>query len=152
MLTAGKDPSEVEQVEQAEASTAVPGVPGIPVASLWRTLGNYIFWNYKRGSIHYDIMVTLILLFIFVTPIFLNFKDKPVEHTSHPTAVLVVPDGQNGYLYQVPAAAISGTDDASIREQLLRIIEPIAGEASISRYEKGRDASGKPMYKVWVKK
>jgi len=35
----------LEQVEQAEASTTTAGVPGIPVASLWRTVGNYIFWN-----------------------------------------------------------------------------------------------------------
>lgn len=124
----------------------------MPVASLWRTLGNYIFWNYKRGSIHYDIMVTVILLFIFVTPIFVNFNDKPVEHTSHPTAVLVIPDGANGFLYQVPADAVPGASDAAIREELLRIIEPIAGEASISRYEKARDASGHPVYKVWLKK
>lgn len=142
----------MEQVEQAEASTTTAGVPGIPVASLWRTVGNYIFWNYKRGSIHYDILVTLILLFIFVTPFFVNFKDKPVEHTSHPSAVLVTPDGLNGFLYQVPAEAVPGTSDADIREELLRIIEPIAGEASISRYEKARDALGQPVYKVWVKK
>jgi len=96
--------------------------------------------------------VTLILLFIFVTPFFVNFKDKPVEHTSHPSAVLVTPDGLNGFLYQVPAEAVPGTSDAAIREELLRIIEPIAGEASISRYEKARDALGQPVYKVWVKK
>ena len=142
----------MEQVEQAEASATAAGMPGMPVASLWRTLGNYIFWNYKRGSIHYDIMVTVILLFIFVTPIFVNFNDKPVEHNSHPTAVLVIPDGPNGFLYQVPADAVPGTSDAAIREELLRIIEPIAGEASISRYEKARDAAGHPVYKVWLKK
>lgn len=142
----------MEQVEQAEASTTTAAVLGVPVASLWRTVGNYIFWNYKRGSIHYDIMVTLILLFIFVSPLFVNFKDKPVEHTSHPSAVLVTPDGLNGFLYQVPAEAVPGTSDAAIREELLRIIEPIAGEASISKYERARDALGQPVYKVWVKK
>lgn len=142
----------MEQVEQAEASTSTATVPSMPVASLWRTIGNYIFWNYKRGSIHYDIMVTLILLFIFATPLFINFKDKPAEHAPHLSAVLVIPNGLNGFVYQVPADAVPGSNDAAIREELLRIIEPIAGEASISKYEKSRDAAGQPVYKVWVKK
>ena len=142
----------MEQVEQAEASTTTTGVPDAPGSSIWRTLRNYIFWSYERGSIHYDIMVTLILLFIFVTPLFINFKDKPVEHSPHPTAVLVIPDGQGGLVYQVSADAVSGKSDAVIRQQLLRIIEPIAGEASISKYEKARDAAGQPVYRVWVER
>lgn len=142
----------MEQVEQAEASTTTTGVPDAPGSSIWRTLRNYIFWSYERGSIHYDIMVTLILLFIFVTPLFINFKDKPVEHSPHPTAVLVIPDGQGGLVYQVSADAVSGKSDAVIRHQLLRIIEPIAGEASISKYEKGRDAAGQAVYRVWVER
>ena len=44
---------------------------------IWRTIRGYILWSYERGSLHYDIMVTLILLFVFVSPRFINFKDKP---------------------------------------------------------------------------
>ncbi|EQD43830.1 hypothetical protein B1A_15449, partial [mine drainage metagenome] len=33
-----------------------------------KILRSYIFWTYQRGSAHYDVMVTLILLFIFVSP------------------------------------------------------------------------------------
>ena len=141
----------MEQVE-AEASTATAAMPRVPAASIWRTLRNYVLWNYDRGSIHYDIMVTLILLFIFVTPLFVNFKDKPVEHTPHPTGVLVLPDGQSGLVYQVPADAVPDGNDGAVREELLRIIEPIAGEATITRYEKTRDAGGAAVYKVWVKR
>ena len=108
------------------------GVPGVPVSSIWRTLRNYIFWNYQRGSIHYDIMVTLILLFIFVTPLFVNFKDKPVEHSPHPTAVVVIPGAKGGLLYQVPVAAVTGNSDTAVRKELQRIIAPIAGFVSIS--------------------
>lgn len=140
----------LEQLEQMEASPA--GVPVVPVSSIWRTLRDYIFWNYQRGSIHYDIMVTLILLFIFVTPLFINFNDKPIEHSSHPTAIVVIPDGQDGPVYQVPAVAVSGESDPVIRKELLRLITPISGKASISRYEKTFDAAGQPVYQVWVKK
>ena len=35
-----------------------------------KLLRSYFYWTYPRGNIHYDVMVTLILLFIFVTPQF----------------------------------------------------------------------------------
>jgi hypothetical protein len=33
-----------------------------------QTLGNIFLWTYERGSRPYDIIVVLILLFIFLTP------------------------------------------------------------------------------------
>lgn len=122
------------------------------MSAVWRTLRNYVFWSYPRGSIHYDIMVTLILIFIFVTPLLVNFKDKPVAHSPHPNAVLVLPDGQNGVVYQVPVTAVSGNTDATVRKELRQILAPIAGQVSISKYEKMRDAAGEPVYQIWVKK
>jgi len=35
---------------------------------MMRILRSYFFWTYERGSFHYDVMVTLILAFIFITP------------------------------------------------------------------------------------
>jgi hypothetical protein len=139
-------------LEQLEQMAGAAGVPGVSVSSIWRTLRNYVFWNYERGSIHYDIMVTLILLFIFVTPLFVNFKDKPVEHNPHPTAVVVIPGTTGGFVYQVPVAAVSGNNDAAVRKELQRVITPIAGHASISKYERATSAAGEPVYQVWVQK
>ena len=36
--------------------------------SIGQLLRGYVFWTYERGSIHYDVMVTLILIFMFVSP------------------------------------------------------------------------------------
>ena len=36
----------------------------------------FIFWDYPRASFPYDIMVALILAFIFLTPADI-FRDKP---------------------------------------------------------------------------
>src|ERR1043166_6033908 len=108
---------------------------------MWTTIKSYIWWTYERGSVPYDIMVTLILAFIFITPLFLNFKDKPVERVPHQTGVVVYPDGKS-LVYQIDAAAISGNDDAAVRRALLRVIEPISGETDIDRYEVVRDARG----------
>jgi hypothetical protein len=116
-----------------------------------KTIRSYILWTYERGSMQYDVMVTLILLFIFVTPYWVNFKDKPIERSPHQTEVVVFPDGHSGFIYQVDASGVHGRDPDSIERDLLRIIEPIAGEVEITKYEEVRDARGHVSgYKVWV--
>ena len=128
--------------------------PAVPMTGIWRTIRDYIFWSYERGTIQYDVMVTLILLFVFLSPRLINFKDKPVEHNPHRTGVAVVPDGQGGLIYQIEATAVGqavGNDDSVIRGELLQIIEPISGEVSITKVEAVRDGSGRILsYKVWV--
>lgn len=115
---------------------------------VWDIIKGYIFWTHNRGSVHYDVMVTLILLFIFVTPR-AWFNDKPVETAAHQTQVVVQPDGSNGFIYEVDAAAVQGNDDDTIRNGLLRVIEPISGEVTISSYEALRDNKGRVYrYKV----
>ncbi len=121
------------------------------MATIWQTIRGYIWWTHKRGSFHYDVMVTLIMLFIFLAPHWVNFKDKPIERTPHQSRVVFIPDGQGGLTYQVDASAIAGTDDASLRAGLLRVIEPIAGEVEIVRYVPVKDTSGRVVaYNAWV--
>lgn len=121
--------------------------------AIWRTIRGYILWSYERGSIQYDVMVTLILLFVFLSPLWINFKDKPVAHYPHRTEVVVVPDGEDGFIYKIEASAVSSHGDDAIRAELLRIIEPIAGEVSISRIEPVKDHAGHVLsYKVWVQR
>jgi hypothetical protein len=52
--------------------------------SFWQTIRSYVLWTHNRGSIHYDVMVTVILLFIFLTPLWVDFRDKPVG--AHPAS------------------------------------------------------------------
>ena len=127
------------------------------MSRLGRTIRGYILWTYQRGSLHYDILVTLILLFIFLAPLRIDFKDKPQERVSHPTGVLVTQDGTN-LIYQVEAAARDQHGQLIVSENdpeagLHRVIEGIAGEVEILRYERVRDRSGKVVaYKAWVKR
>ena len=122
-----------------------------------RTIRGYILWTYERGSLHYDILVTLILLFIFLAPLRFDFKDKPLERTAHQTGVLVTQDGQN-LIYQVDAAARDQHGQLIVSEKdpeagLHRVIEEIAGEVEILHYERVTDRSGKVVaYKAWVKR
>jgi len=115
-----------------------------------QTLRGYFWWTYPRGSVHYDVMVTLILAFIFLGPIWINFRDKPQERPPRQTEVVVQQEG-DGFLYKVDAAAVKPGSEAEIRDSLLRIIEPIAGSVTIDRYEPVRDSKHSLVaYKVWV--
>jgi len=122
--------------------------------AIWRTIRGYILWSYERGSIHYDVMVTLILIFVFLSPYWINFKDRPIERNPHPMGVSVLPDTQGGFIYQVEGAAVTEKDDAGVRAELHRIIEPIAGGAVvINKYETQSDRSGRILtYRVWVQR
>lgn len=112
-----------------------------------------MLWTHPRGSLHYDVMVTLILLFIFLSPLWINFGDKPAERVPHQTGVIVLPDGHNGFIYEIDAAAVRGQDDAAVQEDLLRVIEPIAGEVTILGFEPLFDDRGRVnAYKVRVQR
>jgi hypothetical protein len=118
----------------------------------WEIVKSYIFWTYSRGSIHYDVMVSIILLFIFLTPRAI-FRDKPVEHRPHQTEVVVQPDGHDGFIYEVDANAVSGKSEDAVRDDLLRVIEPIAGEVVIDSFEPVKDSHGHiSFYRVRVQR
>jgi hypothetical protein len=119
----------------------------------WSTIRSYILWQHERGTLHYDIMVTLILIFVFFSPRLINFNDKPGPLNQHPTGVLVSSDGAGGLIYQIEAAAVTPGDTAAVREQLLQIIKPISGEVSIAKYEPVSNFKGQVQgYRVWVKR
>ncbi len=146
-------------MERADIAVNHRSVPQARMTAIWRTVRNYILWSYERGTIHYDVMVTLILIFILFSPRWINFNDKPVERNPHRSEVVITPDGRGGLIYQVSGSAIaspensSPSDDRQLRSALLRVIEPISGEVSITRIEPVLDRGGRVLnYKVWVEK
>ena len=116
---------------------------------LTQTLKGYFWWTYPRGSVHYEVMVTVILAFIFLVPLWVNFRDKPTLRPPHQTEVVVQLEG-NGFLYRVDASAVNSANDADIHESLERVIEPITGYIVIDRYEAVHDSKHNVVaYKVW---
>jgi len=121
--------------------------------TIGRTIRDFVLWSYERGTIQYDIMVTLILLFVFISPRVINFKDKPTEHIPQPTGVVVMPDSGGGFVYQIDGSAVTVSGDGPVREELHKIIEPISGEITITKYETVRDATGHIVkYRVWARR
>jgi hypothetical protein len=125
--------------------------------SIGQVIRSYFFWTYERGSFHYDVMVTLILIFMFVSPFVIDFKDRPVETVAlHSSEVLVKEAGMSGessrFIYQVRAEDMGGAKtDTERQAAILRIVEPISGEVTLERYEPVVDAQGKVIaYNAWV--
>jgi hypothetical protein len=109
----------------------------------------YIFWTYERGSLHYDVMVTLILAFLFIAPRYIDFKDKPITAVPiRSSEVLVREQGSSGddarYVYEIRVEDLHGaTTDAALRTAILNVIEPISGNITLVKYAPVTDAKGK---------
>ncbi|PYX37079.1 MAG: hypothetical protein DMG75_08265 [Acidobacteria bacterium] len=120
-------------MQRADANPSVVNAPSLPMKAIWRTIRGYILWSYD---------------------------DKPVERNPHPTGVVVLPDKQGGFIYQIEGSALAARYDLSgnrdegiVRDELRRIIEPISGAVTITKYEIVRDGKGHiQAYKGWVLK
>ena len=121
---------------------------------MWKTINSYFWWTHRRGSFHYDVMVTLILAFIFISPHYINFRDKPAAQTIYPTKVGSV-GNQTEYL--VSAAEVNDllkkTPPNDVPTAIARVVQPISGNAPVDHYEPLRDSDGNiAAYRVFVKK
>lgn len=119
-----------------------------------KLLRSYFYWTYPRGNIHYDVMVTIILLFIFVTPQFWDFGDKPsrAPGPSHP--IQVASDGARALLVTISDIDVKAPPHASDREMrrvLRKAIEPVTGDAvTVLRWETATDMQGNRVWKIWA--
>jgi hypothetical protein len=72
-----------------------------------RILKSYIYWTYPRGNFHYDVMVTLILAFIFITPHLWDYGDKPAVLAGSTQPILITGDGSHGLIITVQASDVN---------------------------------------------
>ena len=121
---------------------------------MWRILKSYFFWTYERGSFHYDVMVTLILAFIFIVPRYVNFKDQPqpTGQTQHSNQLVVTASGDQGSVWQADASAVDAQDADMVRMNFQRMLRPIAGPVTVEKIEQVRDGHGQVVaYRAWVR-
>lgn len=136
------------------ASTTTSGAVPQARRGLGAILRSYFFWDYPRGSVQYDVKVTLILLFIFVAPHLWDFGARPTPMTgiSHP--IQVTGSGTHGFVVTVEAADVNLASDASDREvkdALRKAIEPVTGDAVfVERWKTLTDDQGKLQWQVWA--
>jgi hypothetical protein len=113
-----------------------------------KILRSYFFWTYERGSFHYDVMVTLILVFLFVSPRFINFKDRPVPEIPMQKSEVLVKSargsaGEAQFVYEIRVDDLHGAKtDPEIRRAILNVVEPIAGAVTLEKYTPVADTKG----------
>lgn len=120
-----------------------------------RILRSYFYWTYPRGNFHYDVMVTLILAFIFITPHLWDYGDKPAVISGPSQPMMVQGDGRSGLVITVQASDVNvpaAAPDHVVKKALRRAIEPVAGDAVyIDRWALARDEHGNPVtWTVWA--
>lgn len=115
-----------------------------------RILKGYFFWTYERGSFHYDVMVTLILAFIFATPFAWNYGDHPQPDKLAANSVLVKLAGPGSYVYDIQAREVNGAA-APLEVQLEQKIKAVSGVVTLDRFEAVKEPDGKIIsYRVWA--
>lgn len=117
---------------------------------LGKALKSYIWWTYERGSVHYDVMVTLILAFIFLTPRWFHYGDQP-KPDFPANQIRASVDSSGGTLYEVPVQLVRAKNGAPTADDLSRAIAPIAGAVAIDRWEAEHEVGGRTIaWKVWA--
>ena len=134
------------------ATTA--GTNSEPRRTLKQVLLSYFYWTYPRGSFHYDVMVTVILAIIFVTPQLWNYGANPSPITGPMHPILVNGDGAHGLIVTVQATDVTvpaGASDKAVKKLLRLAIEPVTGDAvTVDQWQTVMDAQGNLAWKVWA--
>lgn len=110
------------------------------------------FWTYERGTWQYDIMVILILAFIFLPPRGW-FHDRPLAISHATSDVVLLLNDKTEKIYQLRAALIDIKTDATLEEGVRRVLRRFTGKSlEITRIEPAMDPSGQVVsYAVWVR-
>ncbi|HEX3878770.1 MAG TPA: hypothetical protein VHW24_17400 [Bryobacteraceae bacterium] len=104
-------------------------------------LKRLIFWEFARGSWQYDIVVGLILAFIFLTP-HDWFGDQPRIPKASNIAMISSENGASAFF--IEAGLVSGIPDGQRIAKLNQLLQIRTGNKhlSVTRVEPARDSEG----------
>ncbi len=123
-----------------------------PKRSIREILKSYFYWTYPRGCFHYDVMVTLILAFIFITPHLWNYGDKPSSSAGLLHPIQLTGDGSHGMIVTVQASDVdvpAFAADSVVKKALRQAILPVTGDAVvIEGWETVTDAQGNLAWRI----
>ncbi|MBI2955988.1 MAG: hypothetical protein HYY26_01615 [Acidobacteria bacterium] len=116
-----------------------------------RTLKGLVLWSHDRGTWQYDVMVALILVFVFLTPARF-FHDQPVYNPWHARDIMRLDTDPNGVRYRVSAQLLASYDPDPYRAApevfQLNLNHPF----TIVRIQEVRGEGGEVVwYDVWVR-
>lgn len=128
-------------------NTAIPAT----TARQPNLLHRYVFWTYERGSFHYDVMVTLILLFLFIAPHVIDFHDRPIpEVPARSSEVLVRAAGTEGglhkFVYEIRAEDLHDVhSDADLDARVAEKVNEITPGVQITAIKPVKDPRGRTV-------
>lgn len=100
-----------------------------------------IFWEFARGSWQYDVVVGVILLFIFLTPK-AWFRDQPRIPNASSIAMISTENGVSAFF--VEANLLEGISDAQQKNKLTELLQIRTGDRklAVTRVEPVHDSEG----------
>ena len=88
-------------------------------------LKRFILWDYPRASVQYDVIVGLILAFIFLTPRFW-FRDQP--RTPQASQVVMLGAGRGSGVVWIEPELLAGVPEDQRIARLSRILKARTGK------------------------
>ena len=99
-----------------------------------------MFWSYRRGSWQYDIMVGLILLFIFGTPR-AWFRDQP--RIPNPQQIVMLPSDTGRPVFWIDPDLVGDTAPEQLEAKIHALLQKRTGKAvTILKVESAKDDEG----------
>ena len=104
-------------------------------------LKRFILWDFKRASWQYDVMVAIILAFIFFTPRDW-FRDQPRIPTAN--SITLIPAEKGSSVFFVNTELLAGVADNQRTAHLTRLLRLRAGNPrlEVTRVEPVLDSEG----------
>ena len=100
-------------------------------------LQRFILWDFPRASWQYDIIVVLILAFIFVTPRLVNFRDQPRQQQ-----VVMLPSTQGASLFWMEPDLLNGVPESQRLARASELVRRYHNQAPLIRLEPISDPEG----------
>ena len=106
----------------------------------WHAIRPAIFWSYRRGSWQYDIMVGIILLFIFGTPR-AWFRDQP--RIPNPQHILMLPSETGRHVFWIDPDLVGNTPPDQLEGTIRTLLQKRTGKpVAIVKVETAKDNEG----------
>ena len=106
----------------------------------WHTIRPAVFWGYRRGSWQYDIMVGIILAFVFLTPR-AWFRDQPRIPT--PQQIVMLPGDAGRPVFWIDPELVRDARPENLEAKIHSLLEKRAGRTvTVLKVEPAMDEEG----------
>ena len=113
-------------------------------------LKRFILWDFPRASWQYDVMVAIILAFIFLTPR-AWFHDQP--RILNASSIVLLHKENGGSKYWVPAGLVAGIAENQIAAAIIPSLQALGDRhLNVLRVERVLDSEDEPLgYTVFTR-